>query len=86
VRSTGNTLTGEISPVLNGALVGVLIVPAADDAAAGDVALFEVSSAAAAAALEITPLASLDHCRSLAQDSRFRPGVRAARGVLAQLP
>jgi alkylation response protein AidB-like acyl-CoA dehydrogenase len=62
VRADGDTLTGEITPVLNAAQAGVLLVPAAD----GDgMALFEVD--AAASGVEITPLSALDHTRSLAR-------------------
>jgi alkylation response protein AidB-like acyl-CoA dehydrogenase len=62
VRAEGGTLTGEIAPVLNAAQADVLLVPAVDD---GAVALFEVP--ASAPGLEITPLPSLDHSRSLAR-------------------
>ena len=62
VRADGDTLTGEISPVLNAAQAGVLLVPAID----GDATrLFEVD--AAAPGVEITPLPALDHSRSLAR-------------------
>jgi alkylation response protein AidB-like acyl-CoA dehydrogenase len=62
VRAEGGTLTGEIAPVLNGAQADVLLVPAVDD---GTAALFEVP--VSAPGLEITPLPSLDHSRSLAR-------------------
>ena len=62
VRADGGTLTGEISPVLNAAQAGVLLVPAVD----GDTtALFEVD--AAAPGVQVTPLPALDHSRSLAR-------------------
>jgi alkylation response protein AidB-like acyl-CoA dehydrogenase len=62
VRADGDALTGEIAPVLNAAQADVLLIPAA----AGDAtALFEV--AAGTPGLEITPLPSLDHSRSLAR-------------------
>ncbi len=61
-RADGDTLTGEITPVLNAAQASVLLVPAAD----GDgTALFEVD--AGAPGVEITPLPALDHSRSLAR-------------------
>jgi alkylation response protein AidB-like acyl-CoA dehydrogenase len=61
-RSDGDTLTGEITPVLNAAQASVLLVPAAD----GDATvLFEVE--AGAPGVEITPLPALDHSRSLAR-------------------
>jgi alkylation response protein AidB-like acyl-CoA dehydrogenase len=61
-RADGDALTGEISPVLNAAQAGVLLVPAVD----GDATrLFEVD--AAAPGVEITPLPALDHSRSLAR-------------------
>ena len=62
VRAEGDTLTGEITPVLNGAQANVLLVPAVDGNAT---VLFEV--AASAPGLEVTPLPSLDHSRSLAR-------------------
>jgi alkylation response protein AidB-like acyl-CoA dehydrogenase len=67
VRADGDALTGEVAPVLNAAEAGVLLVPAVvADAGAGDaVALFEV--AAGTPGLEVTPLPSLDHSRSLAR-------------------
>jgi len=61
-RADGDALTGEIAPVLNAAQADVLLVPAV----AGDAtALFEV--AAGTPGLEVTPLPSLDHSRSLAR-------------------
>jgi len=61
-RADGNALTGEISPVLNAAQAGVLLVPALD----GDTTvLFEVD--AAAPGMRVTPLPALDHSRSLAR-------------------
>ena len=72
-RADGGTLTGEISPVLNAAQAGVLLVPAVD----GDTtALFEVD--AAAPGVQVTPLPALDHSRSLA---RVRLDGAAARGL-----
>ena len=81
VRADGDVLTGEIAPVLNAAQADVLLVPAVT----GDiVALFEV--AAGTPGLEVTPLRSLDHSRSLA---RVRldgaPGVRLAGDAAAAL-
>ena len=58
----GDALTGDLSPVLNAAQAEVLLVPVADGA--GTV-LFEV--AANAPGVTITPLASIDHSRSLAR-------------------
>jgi alkylation response protein AidB-like acyl-CoA dehydrogenase len=61
-RADSDSLTGEISPVLNAAQAGVLLVPALD----GDTTvLFEV--AAAAPGVQVTPLPALDHSRSLAR-------------------
>jgi alkylation response protein AidB-like acyl-CoA dehydrogenase len=61
-RADGDSLTGEISPVLNAAQAGVLLVPALD----GDATvLFEV--AADAPGVRVTPLTALDHSRSLAR-------------------
>jgi alkylation response protein AidB-like acyl-CoA dehydrogenase len=61
-RADGDTLTGEISPVLNAAQAAVLLVPARD----GDATvLFEVD--AAAPGVRVTPLPALDHSRSLAR-------------------
>ena len=76
-RADGDTLTGEISPVLNAAQARVLLVPAVDgpaedgpaeDGPAEDgraTVLFEVD--AAAPGVTITPLPALDHSRSLAR-------------------
>jgi alkylation response protein AidB-like acyl-CoA dehydrogenase len=61
-RADGDTLTGEISPVLNAAQASVLLVPAADG---GATVLFEVD--AAAPGVQGTPLPALDHSRSLAR-------------------
>jgi alkylation response protein AidB-like acyl-CoA dehydrogenase len=61
VGADGDALTGEIALVLNAAQADVLLIPAAGDATA----LFEV--AAGTPGLEVTPLASLDHSRSLAR-------------------
>ena len=61
-RADGGVLTGEITPVLNAAQADVLLIPAVDGEA---VALFEV--AAGTPGLEVTPLPSLDHSRSLAR-------------------
>ena len=61
-HANGDTLTGEISPVLNAAQASVLLVPAVD----GDTpVLFEV--AATAPGVRVTPLPALDHSRSLAR-------------------
>jgi alkylation response protein AidB-like acyl-CoA dehydrogenase len=62
VRASGDALTGEVAPVLNGAQAQVLLVPATAD---GATALFAVD--ADAAGLDITPLTSLDHSRSVAR-------------------
>jgi alkylation response protein AidB-like acyl-CoA dehydrogenase len=62
VRADGDTLTGEITPVLNAAQAAVLLVPAADGDGA---ALFEVE--AGTPGLSVTPLPSLDHSRSMAR-------------------
>ena len=66
-RADGDTLTGEISPVLNAAQARVLLVPAVDGPAEDGRAtvLFEVD--AAAPGVTITPLPALDHSRSLAR-------------------
>jgi alkylation response protein AidB-like acyl-CoA dehydrogenase len=66
-RADGDTLTGEISPVLNAAQAGVLLVPAIDGPTTDGAAtvLFEVD--AAAPGVTITPLPALDHSRSLAR-------------------
>ena len=61
-RADGDSLTGEISPVLNAAQAGVLLVPAIDG---GTTVLFEVD--AAAPGVRVTPLPALDHSRSLAR-------------------
>jgi len=80
-RADGDVLTGEIGPVLNAAQADVLLIPAV----AGDAAvLFEV--VAGTPGLEVTPLPSLDHSRSLA---RVRldgaPGTRLAGDATAAL-
>jgi alkylation response protein AidB-like acyl-CoA dehydrogenase len=80
-RADGDVLTGEIGPVLNAAQADVLLIPAV----AGDATvLFEV--AAGTPGLEVTPLPSLDHSRSLA---RVRldgaPGTRLAGDATAAL-
>jgi alkylation response protein AidB-like acyl-CoA dehydrogenase len=62
VRADGDALTGEITPVLNAAQADVLLIPAVDGDATG---LFEV--AAGTPGLEVTPLRSVDHSRSLAR-------------------
>jgi alkylation response protein AidB-like acyl-CoA dehydrogenase len=62
VRASGDALTGEVAPVLNGAQAQVLLVPATAD---GATALFSVD--ADAAGLDITPLTGLDHSRSVAR-------------------
>jgi alkylation response protein AidB-like acyl-CoA dehydrogenase len=80
-RADGDVLTGEIAPVLNAAQADVLLIPAVTG---GATALFEV--AAGAPGLEVTPLPSLDHSRSLA---RVRldgvPGTRLAGDAAAAL-
>jgi alkylation response protein AidB-like acyl-CoA dehydrogenase len=80
-RADGATLTGEIAPVLNAAQADVLLIPAAT----GDgTELFEV--AAGAPGLEVTPLPSLDHSRSLAQlRLDGAPGTRLAGDAAAAL-
>ena len=80
-HADGDVLTGEIAPVLNAAQADVLLIPAV----AGDATvLFEV--AAGTPGLEVTPLPSLDHSRSLA---RVRldgaPGTRLAGDAAAAL-
>jgi alkylation response protein AidB-like acyl-CoA dehydrogenase len=80
-RADGGVLTGEIAPVLNAAQADVLLIPAVT----GDATvLFEV--AAGTPGLEVTPLPSLDHSRSLA---RVRldgaPGTRLAGDAAAAL-
>ena len=62
VTADGDTLTGELSPVLNGAQATVLLVPVADGAGT---ALFEVD--ASTAGVTVTGLPALDHSRSLAR-------------------
>src|SRR6201996_3518982 len=80
-RAHGDVLTGETAPVPNAAQAAVLLVPAVSS---DGMALFEV--AAGAPGLEITPLPSLDHSRSLA---RVRldgaPGTRLAGDATAAL-
>jgi alkylation response protein AidB-like acyl-CoA dehydrogenase len=83
----GGVLTGEIAPVLNAAQADVLLIPAV----AGDATvLFEV--AAGTPGLEVTPLPSLDHSRSLArvrlegaQGTRLAGDAAAALGFAADL-
>jgi alkylation response protein AidB-like acyl-CoA dehydrogenase len=62
VHASGDALTGELAPVLNGAQAQVLLVPATAD---GATAVFAVD--ADATGLDITPLTSLDHSRSVAR-------------------
>jgi alkylation response protein AidB-like acyl-CoA dehydrogenase len=80
-RADGDVLTGETAPVLNAAQADVLLVPAVSS---DGMTLFEV--AAGAPGLEVTPLPSLDHSRSLA---RVRldgaPGTRLAGDATAAL-
>jgi alkylation response protein AidB-like acyl-CoA dehydrogenase len=80
-RADGDVLTGEIAPVLNAAQADVLLIPAV---AGNATVLFEV--AAGTPGLEVTPLPSLDHSRSLA---RVRldgaPGTRLAGDATAAL-
>jgi len=80
-RADGDVLTGEIAPVLNAAQADVLLVPAV----AGDATvLFEV--AAGTPGLEVTPLPSLDHSRSLARVRlEGAPGTRLAGDAAAAL-
>jgi alkylation response protein AidB-like acyl-CoA dehydrogenase len=61
VTATGDALTGEVAPVLNGAQAGVLLVPAVRD---GAPVIFAVESGAAG--LSVTPLPSTDPSRALA--------------------
>jgi alkylation response protein AidB-like acyl-CoA dehydrogenase len=65
VRAAGEpgqvTLTGSVSPVLNGGQAGVLLIPAAGPGGTG---LYLVD--AAASGLTRTPLTAVDHTRSLA--------------------
>jgi alkylation response protein AidB-like acyl-CoA dehydrogenase len=61
VTATGDALTGEVAPVLNGAQAGVLLVPAVRD---GAPVIFAVE--AGAAGLSVTPLPSTDPSRALA--------------------
>jgi alkylation response protein AidB-like acyl-CoA dehydrogenase len=80
-RADGDVLTGEIAPVLNAAQADVLLIPAVTG---GATLLFEV--AAGTPGLEVTPLPSLDHSRSL---GRVRldgaPGTRLAGDAAAAL-
>jgi alkylation response protein AidB-like acyl-CoA dehydrogenase len=77
----GVTLTGSISPVLNGAEAGVLLVPA--DTAAGTV-VFLVDGGAAG--LTRTRLTAVDHSRSLARiDLSGAPGRALAGDATAAL-
>jgi alkylation response protein AidB-like acyl-CoA dehydrogenase len=66
-HADGDTLTGEISPVLNAAQASVLLVPAVDGPTTDGNApvLFEVD--ATAPGVRVTPLPALDHSRSLAR-------------------
>jgi alkylation response protein AidB-like acyl-CoA dehydrogenase len=61
VTASGDALTGELSPVLNGAQAGLLLVPAVRD---GATVIFAVDSGAAG--LSVTPLPSTDPSRALA--------------------
>ena len=61
VRASGDLLTGEVGPVLNAAQAQVLLVPATEE---GRTVLFAVD--ADTARLAVTPLASIDHSRSVA--------------------
>ena len=60
VRASGDTLTGEVAPVLNAGQAQVFLVPAIRD---GQPALFAVQ--ADAAGLDVRPLTSIDHSRSV---------------------
>jgi alkylation response protein AidB-like acyl-CoA dehydrogenase len=60
VRADGGTLAGEVTPVLNAAQAGVLLVPALAD---GGIAVYEVD--AAAAGLSVATAPALDHTRSV---------------------
>jgi alkylation response protein AidB-like acyl-CoA dehydrogenase len=62
VRASGDALTGELAPVLNGAQAQVLLVPASEE---GRTVLFAVD--ADAAGLAVTPLTGIDHSRSAAR-------------------
>jgi alkylation response protein AidB-like acyl-CoA dehydrogenase len=81
VRATGDTLTGEIALALNAAQAQVLLVPAIRDGAA---VLFAVD--ADADGLDVTPLTSVDHSRSVARvkldAARGRPLSGDAAGAL----
>jgi alkylation response protein AidB-like acyl-CoA dehydrogenase len=61
VTASGDALTGELAPVLNGAQAGVLLVPAVRD---GQPVIFAVNSDAAG--LSVTALPSTDPSRALA--------------------
>ncbi|HEU5421760.1 MAG TPA: acyl-CoA dehydrogenase family protein [Streptosporangiaceae bacterium] len=75
-------LTGEVSPVLNGAEAGVLLIPAAGP---GGLAVYRVD--ADAAGLSREPLTSTDHTRALARvvldDTPARPLAGDAAAALA---
>jgi alkylation response protein AidB-like acyl-CoA dehydrogenase len=60
VRADGGTLAGQVTPVLNAAQAGVLLVPAL---AGGGIAVYEVD--AAAAGLSVATAPALDHTRSV---------------------
>jgi len=81
VRAAGDRLTGEIALALNAAQAQVLLVPATRDGAA---LLFAVD--AEAAGLDVTPLTSVDHSRSVARvkldAARGRPLSGDAAGAL----
>jgi alkylation response protein AidB-like acyl-CoA dehydrogenase len=81
VRAAGDRLTGEIALALNAAQAQVLLVPATRDGAA---MLFAVD--ADAAGLDVTPLTSVDHSRSVARvkldAARGRPLSGDAAGAL----
>src|SRR6185437_4465518 len=81
VRADGDALTGEVAPVLNAAQAGVLLVPAVLAGTGAGVALFEV--AAGAPGVEVTPLPSLDHSRSLARVRLDRAAGRRLAGDAA---
>jgi alkylation response protein AidB-like acyl-CoA dehydrogenase len=85
VRASGSpvgpTLTGTVSPVLNGAEASVLVVPAESDGATG---LYLVD--AGADGLTATRLTAVDHSRSLARiDLRDTPARPLAGDAVAAL-
>ena len=75
VTASGDTLTGEIGPVLNAGQAGVVLVPAQDGTTTK---LYAVS--AGAPGLTVSKLHSIDHSRSVGQVSLAGTPARALAG------